>query len=111
VAELITTDWLEIKGQMPTAMPSPNTLYKAYLITKMSHRAYGLDVMPSQASIELQNQVAFTSAAILQQNHRENRNKQGPGVEGEEKVPMEREDGWMEESSSTVDVAAIITRW
>ncbi|XP_010046220.2 F-box protein VBF [Eucalyptus grandis] len=62
----------------------------------MSHRAYGLDVMPSQASIELQNQVVFTSAAILQQNHRGNRNKQGPGVEGEEKVPMEREDGWME---------------
>ncbi|KAK3441576.1 hypothetical protein EUGRSUZ_B01903 [Eucalyptus grandis] len=62
-------------------MPSPNTLYKAYLIMKISHRAYRLDVMPSQASIELQNQVV---------------NKQGPGVEGEEKVPMEREDGWME---------------
>lgn len=96
VAELITTDWLEIEGQIPTAMLSPSTLYEAYLIMKISHRAYGLDVMPSQASIELQNQVVFTSAAILQQSHRENRNKQGPGVEGEEKVPMEREDGWME---------------
>ncbi|KAL3750074.1 hypothetical protein ACJRO7_011110 [Eucalyptus globulus] len=96
VAELRTTHWLEIEGRMPTAMLSQNTLYEAYLIMKISHRAYGLDVMPSQASIELKNQVVFTSTAILQQGHQESRYKQEPGVEGEEKVPMEREDGWME---------------
>ncbi|KAF8038853.1 hypothetical protein BT93_B1415 [Corymbia citriodora subsp. variegata] len=96
VAELRTTHWLEIEGQMPTAMLSPNTLYEAYLIMKISHRAYGLDVMPSQASIELQNQVVFTSTAILQKGHQESRNRRRPGVEGEAKVPMEREDGWME---------------
>ncbi|KAF8038852.1 hypothetical protein BT93_B1414 [Corymbia citriodora subsp. variegata] len=96
VAELRTTDWLEIEGQLTTAMLSPNTLYGAYLIMKISHRAYGLDVMPSQASIELQNQVVFTSTAILQQGHRESRNRRRLGVEGEAKVPVEREDGWME---------------
>ncbi|XP_039173833.1 F-box protein PP2-B15-like [Eucalyptus grandis] len=63
---------------------------------KISHRAYGLDVMPSQASIELKNQVVSTSTAILQQGHQESRNKQGPGVEGEEKIPTEREDGGTE---------------
>ncbi|KAF8038854.1 hypothetical protein BT93_B1416 [Corymbia citriodora subsp. variegata] len=96
VAELRTTDWLEIQGQMPTAMLSPDTLYGAYLIMKISHRAYGLDVMPSQSSIELQNEVVCTGTAVLQQGHRESRNRRRPGVEGEAKVPMEREDGWME---------------
>ncbi|XP_030544853.1 F-box protein PP2-B15-like [Rhodamnia argentea] len=96
VAELRATDWLEIEGRMSTAMLSPNTLYEAHLIMKISHRAYGLDAMPCQASIQLKNQVVSTSAAILQRNHQASRDKQRPGTEGAEKVPMEREDGWME---------------
>ncbi|KAL3750076.1 hypothetical protein ACJRO7_011111 [Eucalyptus globulus] len=69
-------------AKCPQQCFSPNTLYKAFLIMKISHRAYGLDEMPSQASIKLKNQVVFSSTAILQQGR-------------EEKVLIEREDGWM----------------
>ncbi|KAI6684954.1 hypothetical protein NL676_030867 [Syzygium grande] len=104
VAELRTTDWLEIEGRMPTAMLSPNTLYEAYLIMEISHRAYGLDVMPSQASIELKNQVVSKSTAILHRSRRDGSDKQRPGIFGtngaaggeEEKIPIRRQDGWME---------------
>ncbi|KAI6684952.1 hypothetical protein NL676_030865 [Syzygium grande] len=89
---------------MPTAMLSPNTLYEAYLIMKISHRAYGLDVMPSQASIELKNQVVSKSTAILHRSRRDGSDKQRPGIFGtngaaggeEGKVPIGRQDGWME---------------
>ncbi|KAL3750072.1 hypothetical protein ACJRO7_011108 [Eucalyptus globulus] len=82
------------KAKCPQQCYPSNTLYEAYLIMKISHRAYGLDVMP--ASIELKSQAVFKSTAILQQGHQGSIKKQGPGIEGEEKVPMEREDGWME---------------
>ncbi|KAI6684951.1 hypothetical protein NL676_030864 [Syzygium grande] len=85
-------------------MLSPNTLYEAYLIMKISHRAYGLDVMPSQASIELKNQVVSKSTAILHRSRRDGSDKQRPGIFGtngaaggeEEKIPIRRQDGWME---------------
>ncbi|KAK3441575.1 hypothetical protein EUGRSUZ_B01901 [Eucalyptus grandis] len=82
------------KAKCPQQCYPSNTLYEAYLIMKISHRAYGLDVMP--ASIELKSQAVFKSTAILQQGHQGSIKKQGSGIEGEEKVPMEREDGWME---------------
>ncbi|KAI6684950.1 hypothetical protein NL676_030863 [Syzygium grande] len=87
-----------------TIVLSPNTLYEAYLIMKISHRAYGLDVMPSQASIELKNQAVSKSTAILHRSRRDGSDKQRPGIfstngaaGGEEgKVLIGRQDGWME---------------
>ena len=57
VAELRTTCWLEIRGKINTQILSSNTRYGAYLIMKISNRAYGLDSIPSEVSIEVGNKV------------------------------------------------------
>ena len=36
-------------------MLSPRTAYGAYLITKLADRAYGLDSLPSEVSLEVGN--------------------------------------------------------
>ncbi|KAJ1417154.1 Phloem protein 2-like [Sesbania bispinosa] len=54
-AELRTICWLEIKGSIKSGMLSPKTLYKAYLKVKIADRAYGLDSLPSEVSIEVGN--------------------------------------------------------
>ncbi|GMN43963.1 hypothetical protein TIFTF001_013159 [Ficus carica] len=38
---------------MNTAMLSPKTVYAAYLVVKFADRAYGLDFLPSEISIEV----------------------------------------------------------
>lgn len=78
VAVLRATDWLEIRGSIKSQKLTPNTKYGAYLILKISDRAYGLDSMPSELTLEMGNQ---------QQQKRKKL------VEG---VLSEREDGWME---------------
>ncbi|BBH06516.1 phloem protein 2-B15 [Prunus dulcis] len=55
VAELRTIWWLEICGTMNTQMLSPKTVYGAYLIAKLADRAYGLDSLPSEVSLEVGN--------------------------------------------------------
>ena len=57
MAELRTTCWLEIHGKIKTKILSPNTKYGAYLIMKISNRAYGLDSIPFEMSIEVGNKV------------------------------------------------------
>uniref|UniRef100_A0A0A0LJT8 F-box domain-containing protein n=1 Tax=Cucumis sativus TaxID=3659 RepID=A0A0A0LJT8_CUCSA len=53
VVELRTVSWLEINGKIRTKMLSPNTKYGAYLLFKISERAYGLELMPAQLSLQL----------------------------------------------------------
>lgn len=55
VAELRTVSWLEIHGKIRTQVLSPNTKYGAYLLVKISERAYGLDLMPAQVCVQLGN--------------------------------------------------------
>ncbi|KAK7333023.1 hypothetical protein VNO80_29783 [Phaseolus coccineus] len=52
-AELRTIWWLEIKGSINSGMLSANTLYGAYLKVKTADRAYGLDLLPSEVSVEV----------------------------------------------------------
>ncbi|KAK7397151.1 hypothetical protein VNO78_18318 [Psophocarpus tetragonolobus] len=54
-AELRTICWLEIKGSINSGMLSPKTLYGAYLKVKITDRAYGLDSLPSEVSVEVGN--------------------------------------------------------
>lgn len=44
--------WLEIYGVINTRMLSKNTTYGAYLVVKLANRAFGLDLLPSEVSIE-----------------------------------------------------------
>ncbi|KAK4778920.1 hypothetical protein SAY86_006448 [Trapa natans] len=108
VVELRTIHWLEIEGRIRTGDLSPSTNYAAYLIMKVSARAYGLDTMPSETSVQVGDRVLCSELAYLQ----------GPdarkqGIEslfycnrvemlrkkvkaGSTSVPCQREDGWME---------------
>ncbi|PIA31199.1 hypothetical protein AQUCO_05100004v1 [Aquilegia coerulea] len=41
--------WFEIRGRIETCMLSPSTTYKAYLVYKLTGRAYGLDCLAKVA--------------------------------------------------------------
>ncbi|XAR52662.1 hypothetical protein NMG60_11020844 [Bertholletia excelsa] len=111
VAVLRMVWWLEIHGTIRTQMLSPNTAYGAYLVMKISESAYGLDSMPSELSVRVGNvgRNVYTGTAYLcprdskkqlleslvYLNRKEMLNRrlnQGEGT----RVPIEREDGWME---------------
>ncbi|XP_076902722.1 F-box protein PP2-B15-like [Bidens hawaiensis] len=109
IVELRMTSWLEIKGKINTRFLSPNTMYKAYLIVQVSHhRAYGLDVIPCEASVEV-GELCSRGTVILSQNActkrpsehvcDENKVKDGSGSRFEDavsRVGCDREDGWLE---------------
>ncbi|KAJ6414058.1 hypothetical protein OIU84_006801 [Salix udensis] len=110
VAVLRTVSWLEIAGKIKTQMLSPNTKYGAYLILKISERSYGLDSMPSEISVEGGNSQGSTTTAYLRLAREHARKQQmerlfygnrmemlkSRVVEGDGRVPSERDDGWLE---------------
>ncbi|XVE89609.1 hypothetical protein DITRI_Ditri20bG0009500 [Diplodiscus trichospermus] len=107
VAELRTISWLEIHGKIRTKMLSPNTTYGAYLLVKITDRAYGLDLIPTETSVEIGNQ-AFTNTAYLRSQDSKkqrienlfysNRKQmlESRVIEGDNRVLSKRQDGWME---------------
>ncbi|KAK9293045.1 hypothetical protein L1049_021029 [Liquidambar formosana] len=105
--ELVTIWWLEIKGKIKTQMLSPKTTYGAYLIVKIVDRAYGLDTLPSEVSVEVGN---YQSRGSIYLRRHQSKKQSWEGdyflnriealrsraIKGEHRVPCEREDGWME---------------
>ena len=109
MAELKTTSWVEINGKIRTQMLSPNTKYGVYLILKISNRAFGLDLIPSEISVEVSNRTqvcngtAYLSCRDSKKKEMErlfygNRIEmlKSRVIEGDGRVPCERGDGWME---------------
>ncbi|XP_068319056.1 F-box protein PP2-B15-like [Pyrus communis] len=68
VAELRTIWWLEICGTTNTQMLSPKTAYGAYLIIKIGNRAYGLDTLPSEVSLEVGNSKSQSTIYLSKRN-------------------------------------------
>ncbi|CAL0311205.1 unnamed protein product [Lupinus luteus] len=97
VAELRTISWLEIEGKIRTQILTPNTLYGAYLIMNVSHRAYGLDFAPSEVSIVTGHKVE-KGKAYLYRKEEKNLKMETFFSENKEGIPYpsKREDGWME---------------
>eukprot|EP00258_Populus_trichocarpa_P010858 XP_002318973.3 F-box protein PP2-B15 [Populus trichocarpa] len=110
VAVLRTMCWLEIVGMIKTQMLTPNTKYGAYLVLKITDRSYGLDLMPSEISVEVGNNQVSRNTAYLRLAKEHARKKQMESLfygnrmqvlksrvaEGEGRVPSERDDGWLE---------------
>ncbi|XVF06004.1 hypothetical protein REPUB_Repub06bG0010500 [Reevesia pubescens] len=97
VAVLRTTDWLEIRGNIKTQMLTPNTNYGAYLIMKISDRAYGLDIMPIEITIEVGNQQVSCNNVFLRHQKSKKRVEMWKPIEDyQQGIVSEREDGWME---------------
>ncbi|KAK0598906.1 hypothetical protein LWI29_000603 [Acer saccharum] len=109
VVELRTITWLEIHGKINTRMISAKTVYGAYLIVKFADRAYGLDSLPSEVSLEVGDvKVQGTVYLRCQENKKQDldrmyflnrvqalRSRVSQGREGK-RVVSEREDGWFE---------------
>ncbi|CAA7061574.1 unnamed protein product [Microthlaspi erraticum] len=111
-AELITTDRLEINGEIRTRILSPNTKYEAYLIVKVTKRAYGLDLVPAETCVKSKSGQIVKNTAYLccldekkQQmkrlfyGNREERmasTVNSVGGDGIRREPKGRDDGWME---------------
>ncbi|KAM4108980.1 hypothetical protein ACJW30_03G088000 [Castanea mollissima] len=53
--KLRTISWLQIEGLLSTRLLSPRTSYGAYLVVNFADRAYGLDSLPSEVSLEVGN--------------------------------------------------------
>ncbi|KAL2941090.1 F-box protein PP2-B15 [Bienertia sinuspersici] len=110
--ELRTTSWLEIHGYIKMKMLSPNTTYGAYLIFKVSERAYGLDIMPMEVSVQVGNDLVCHNTVYLRRDGEKNHQIQwllyynrtetlttlvNQGIEGSILTfPGARDDGWME---------------
>ncbi|KAJ1383462.1 Phloem protein 2-like [Sesbania bispinosa] len=110
VAELRTVSWLEIEGKIGTRILTPNTSYGAYLIMKVSHRGYGLDSVPCEVSVAVENRVVQSGRVYLCRKDETNKHKKETMLhrnrremlrntliqDQEIAVPSKREDGWME---------------
>lgn len=97
--ELTTTWWLEIEGKINTTMLSPNTTYQAYLIVKFANRAYGLDSLPSEVCVVVGKSKYESHGTVYlrcQTNQKKCSWTRSRGSKGQERIPREREDGWVE---------------
>ncbi|CAH8356025.1 unnamed protein product [Eruca vesicaria subsp. sativa] len=97
-ARLIMTDWLEIKGKIQTGVLSPSTSYRAYLIMKVTERAYGLDLVPAETWIKVGNGEKNIKASYLSclDNKKHQIAKKDEITRSHRREPEMREDGWME---------------
>ncbi|KAJ0013487.1 hypothetical protein Pint_19688 [Pistacia integerrima] len=106
VAVLRTTDWLEIEGKIKTEMLSPNTMYGAYLIIKISNLAYGFDSVAAEVSVEAGDEVSSGGRVYLVLDHHDHDHDQDHKtmlrstpliqVDEDRRIPCESENGWME---------------
>lgn len=96
VAELVMTSWLDIHGKISTRMLSPDTRYGVYLVIKLAERAYGLDWVPSEVSVEVGS---YKSVGHTYLRRRQESSTVAGGITAarlDERVLHERKDGWEE---------------
>ncbi|KAL3632229.1 hypothetical protein CASFOL_025213 [Castilleja foliolosa] len=96
VVELRMVCWLEIYGKINIENLSPHTTYGVYLVIQLTERAFGLDVVPSEALI--QTECCKSRGTICLSC--DERKKRGIDTlkEGEkgDRVVCVREDEWLE---------------
>ncbi|KAK6143889.1 hypothetical protein DH2020_024237 [Rehmannia glutinosa] len=95
VVELRMVCWLEIYGKISIEMLSPNTTYGAYLIIQLTERAFGLDVEPSEVSIEI-GSYKTRGTIYLKCDLLKRQGLVDTLREGEDRVVCVREDKWLE---------------
>lgn len=83
--------WLELHGKIRIGMLSPNTTYGAYLVLQLAERAFGLDVMACEASIEIGNYKTKRTFYLKCEEYK----RRDMNVRGDD-VIRPRGDGWLE---------------
>ncbi|KAM5576569.1 hypothetical protein ABKV19_007425 [Rosa sericea] len=92
VAELLDFLWLEITGKIATWILSPSSLYKAYLVFKLTDRAYGFRSQPVKVKV-----IKKSYEIVLGYWHRIlGMHASHPQEIDEAPYPRERADGWLE---------------
>ncbi|CAI9768948.1 unnamed protein product [Fraxinus pennsylvanica] len=103
--ELIMIWWLEIYGKINTRMLSKNTTYGAYLVIKLANRAFGLDLLPSEVSIEVGDYKSMRETYLrgnelekqdMERDFMEHKIDGSSDCEAEECILHMRDDGWLE---------------
>ncbi|KAK2988691.1 hypothetical protein RJ640_012727, partial [Escallonia rubra] len=92
VAELVRVCWLEIWGKMDTRMLSPDTVYAAYLVFKLTAGTYGFDYQPAEVSLGISGIKSETRTVYLEPDG-------GLGTvpgENSAQYPKWRGDDWLE---------------
>ncbi|KAM5561113.1 F-box protein PP2-B15-like [Rosa sericea] len=96
VAELRTIWWLEICGTMNSQLLSPKTVYSAHLVIKLANRAYGLDSLPSEVSLEVCNYKSQGTVYLSANRKATEVDERVRPIRVLEERLRERTDGWME---------------
>lgn len=93
VARLNAVWWLEISGTISSQMLSPETLYTAYLVYKLTPEAVGFDCQAVEVSVGLVGSESCKRSVYLDDSKRGN-----PAGEDDPQYqqPYERADGWLE---------------
>ncbi|KAK2994720.1 hypothetical protein RJ640_002526 [Escallonia rubra] len=68
VAELVSVCWLEIQGKIDTRMLSPDTVYAAYLVFKLTAGTYGFEYHPAEVSLGIRGVKSETRTVYLDRN-------------------------------------------
>ncbi|CAA0815603.1 F-box protein PP2-B15 [Striga hermonthica] len=95
-AELIMVCWLEIHGKINTTMLSPKTTYGVYIVIQLTNRAFGLDKLPVEVSLELDNYKTKNTIYLKREEHNEDVVGLEPQVVKENVAVRERGDTWFE---------------
>ncbi|GER55422.1 F-box family protein [Striga asiatica] len=95
-AELIMVCWLEIHGRINTTMLSPKTTYGVYIVIQLMNRAFGLDKLPAEVSLQLDNYKTKNTIYLKREEHKEDVQGVEPRVVKENDVVRERGDTWLE---------------
>lgn len=93
VTELKVICKLEVKAKLKTSMLSANTNYGIYFIMKISDRAFGLNSVPVEISVEIGKQKVVHTASL---DHRNGETELPEEKQRDQRLPCKREDGWME---------------
>ncbi|KDP32894.1 hypothetical protein JCGZ_12186 [Jatropha curcas] len=88
VAEVSAVGWFDIKGKINISMLSPATLYKAYLVFKLTSRVSGFENRPIEALVGLVGSESCKRTVYLDNRNARNRN--------DHNHPNNRGDGWLE---------------
>ncbi|KAF5805474.1 putative phloem protein [Helianthus annuus] len=122
VAELISVCWLEVHGRICTSMLSPNTVYVAFMVFKSTSETHGFDNQPAEVSMGINGLESQTHTVFIdpegggerrrypvvprrgmgmllrgrEPNPNLTRSPSPVTVSSNDKVPKEREDGWVE---------------
>ncbi|KAL6635332.1 hypothetical protein ACP70R_028003 [Stipagrostis hirtigluma subsp. patula] len=92
-AKLRAVCWLEIHGKLHSKMLSQNSTYAAYIVFKIAHKSYGLDLPFQDASVSIGERKSTRQVCVYDSEDSEDYDFP---PEDNAVLPQKRADDWME---------------